>query len=74
MKAMSRTFLGFVVFLAFGACGERESETPRRELTQEQRDSILAETPLPGAKVVGRAIEAADSAAARSERLNDRAE
>jgi len=74
MGPLSRAFLFLFVILTFGACGEKGSEKPKKDLTQRQRDSVLAETPLPGAKVVGRAIEVADSAAARAEKLNDRTE
>jgi hypothetical protein len=60
-----------VLSLAFliGACGEKE---PVKTLTKAQRDSVLSESDLPGAGVVGKAIEAADSAAARSDRLDDK--
>ena len=37
----------------------------RRQLSQRQRDSTIAASPLPGAGTVGRAMEVADSAAAR---------
>ena len=40
-------------------------------LTRAQRDSVIAESDLPGAAVVGRALDIADSAAARSERTSD---
>jgi len=39
-------------------------------LTRRQRDSIIGESPLPGAQGVQGALRAADSAAARMERLD----
>ena len=58
----------FVVVFVVGACGEK---TPEKDLTRAQKDSVLAESDLPGAGVVGKAIEAADSSAARSKRLDE---
>jgi len=52
-----------------GACSDK---SPEKTLTKAQRDSVLSESDLPGAGVVGKAIEAADSAAARSDRLDDK--
>ena len=39
-------------------------------LTRAQRDSVIAESDLPGASVVGKALDIADSAAVRAERTN----
>jgi hypothetical protein len=48
------------------ACSKKnESEAPRT-LTQAQRDSAIAASQLPGAGVVGKALEVADSAKARA--------
>lgn len=74
MKKTCRAVAVLMIPLALGACGGKRQEKPKKELTQQQRDSILAETPLPGAKVVGRAIAVSDSAAARSKRLDEGAE
>jgi hypothetical protein len=38
----------------------------RADMTQRQRDSTIAESRLPGAPAVGRALDAADAAAARA--------
>ena len=49
----------------------RETERePAAEMTDRQRDSTLAHSKLPGAGAVGRAMEQADSAAARAAREN----
>lgn len=49
-------------------CSDRSDDPlERREgMTQRQRDSVLAESRLPGAGAVGRALDAADAAAARA--------
>jgi len=53
-------------FVAQTGCGNMVADDSA--LTRHQRDSVIAESDLPGAAVVGRALEVADSAAARSER------
>jgi len=52
------------------ACGEPKNKDPRGALLSDTlqgrvRDSIIAESKLPGAKAVRRALDASDSAAAR---------
>ena len=72
MRAVSRALIVFVLILGLSSCTDKKAESKKEALTDRQRDSVLAETPLPGAHVVGRAIEVADSAAARAERLDGR--
>ena len=60
-----------VVALLAAACSKDGEDSQKKELTQRQRDSVLAETGLPGAKVVGTALEAADSTEARAKRLDE---
>ncbi|MGH7752708.1 MAG: hypothetical protein ACREN5_07825, partial [Gemmatimonadales bacterium] len=55
----------FLVLLAV-ACSGGESSAGRDTLTQRQHDSILAQSSVPGAKAVGAAMKAADSASARA--------
>lgn len=52
-----------------GCSGKKETDESHRTLSDRERDSILAESDLPGSSVVGRAISVADSVAARSERI-----
>lgn len=58
--------------IATGACTNSDSDpaTRRDTLTQRQRDSVLAESKLPGAKAVGAALRAADSIANRARALD----
>jgi hypothetical protein len=48
-------------------CTDKQ-EKQQSNLTRRERDSIIGESPLPGARGVRRALEAADSAAARQRR------
>lgn len=49
------------------ACGSRESDQTvnRDTLTQRQKDSILANSKIPNARAVGKAMRVADSTSAR---------
>jgi hypothetical protein len=62
-----RFILG-VVWLAAcsGGTPDNGATVNRDTLTQRQRDSILAQSKIPGARAVGRAMTAADSASARA--------
>ena len=54
------------------ACGSDDSkQTVNRDtLTQRQKDSILANSRIPNARAVGRAMKAADSASMRALRAD----
>ena len=47
-------------------CSEGEESASGADLTRDQKDSIVASLPVPGAAGVGRAMEARDRANARS--------
>ena len=60
---------GFALVLTTGlltACGSG-AEDPGAELTRAQKDSIIADMPVPGASAVGNAMQARDRANARTE-------
>ena len=60
-----------VIVAALGACSSQQTaQNDRDTMTQRQKDSVLAQSQLPGARGVGNAIEAADSAKARQARLD----
>ncbi|HUF66887.1 MAG TPA: hypothetical protein VMM17_13005 [Gemmatimonadaceae bacterium] len=63
-------YAGGLSLLAALACGSGEQTGTQPELTQRQRDSAIGASSLPGARGVTRALDAADSAAARSSRLD----
>ena len=60
-----------VALCACGAGDEAESgNTAADTLTRAQRDSITAESNLPGASAVGRALETSDIAAERAAQMD----
>jgi hypothetical protein len=58
--------------MATGACTNPDNDQARRRdtLTQRQRDSIVAESKLPGAGAVGAALRASDSMAKRTRAMD----
>ena len=62
------------VLAVFGSCSEKKSKSERQPssaLTESKRDSAIAASKLPGAKVLGRAMAVSDSAKARAKRIDD---
>jgi hypothetical protein len=61
-----------VVLLGLASCSSQgsggASDSPADTLTRRQKDSLVSTMPVPGAGAVGKAMEAADSAAARAAR------
>lgn len=70
MMRKSILYAGGLSILAALACGPGEQAETQPDLTQRQRDSAIGASSLPGARGVTRALEASDSAAARSSRLD----
>jgi len=64
-------WLALASIMALSACAKEADRTSAHTpLTERQRDSVIAASGLYGAAVVGRAMAASDSAAARAARLN----
>lgn len=59
--------------LALAACQSSETPESRRDVTKRQADSALGVSGLPGAQGITRAMNAADSAAARNARMDSAA-
>jgi hypothetical protein len=59
-----------VAFVALGCTRDESAANDRDTMTQRQRDSVLAQSGLPGAKGVGKALSAADSIRARNAQLD----
>ena len=55
-----------LLLLSILSCAPRSGQASRPPLTERQRDSVLARSSLPGASVVGRAMEVSDRAADRA--------
>jgi len=59
------TLLAVATLACSGSDGGNTQTVNRDTLTQRQRDSILAQSKIPGARGVGRAMTVADSTSAR---------
>lgn len=68
---MLRIFILILLSVSLGACTETTGDSSKKKLSQHERDSILAESDLPGANIVGKAIEVSDSSSARAKRLDE---
>ena len=64
-------FLGGMLVLP--ACQSGEAPEPRAEVTKRQADSAIGASGLPGAQGITRAMNAADSVAARNARMDSAA-
>ncbi len=61
-----RRLIALLLPTLLAGCGGGSSKAGARDtLTERQRDSILAQSQIPGATGVGRAMKAADSTSAR---------
>ncbi|MDQ3675033.1 MAG: hypothetical protein M3365_11770 [Gemmatimonadota bacterium] len=69
MKLHVRACLLALFASAVTACGGDQPDD-RANLTQREKDSILARSSIPGAKAVRRSMTSADSASARQARLD----
>jgi hypothetical protein len=59
--------------LALTACQSDDAPKSRTDLTKRQADSAIGASGLPGARGITRAMDAADSVAARNARLDSAA-
>lgn len=66
---MKRAAIVAAAVLGVWACGSSagDAQSAADTLTRRQKDSLIATMPVPGAGAVGRALDAADRAAARTE-------
>jgi len=65
---MRRLLTGLVLTALFACGGGQPADRPQTPEAQRARDSVLGASDLPGAQGVQRALEVADSAAARRAR------
>ena len=66
---MTRALILATSVLGVWACGSSagDAQSAADTLTRAQKDSLIAEMPIPGAGAVGRALEAAERARERAE-------
>ena len=64
-RRLALTTIAFacLALVALSSCAPRTQSAARAPLTERQRDSVLARSGLPGAPVVGRALDVSDQAA-----------
>jgi hypothetical protein len=69
---MKRGLIAAVAVLGVWACGEGagDAQTAVDTLTRRQKDSLISEMPLPGAGVVGRALDVQDLTRQRANDLD----
>jgi hypothetical protein len=60
----------FALGLALTACASDTPDQSKTELTQREKDSVFANSQIPGAKAVKKTLNTADSAAARQARID----
>ena len=70
-RLMARLLAAGVMILALAACSKHSgADGSSPAVSERQRDSAIAKSPLPGAGTVGRALAASDSASARAARAD----
>lgn len=69
---MKRILIATAAILSVWACGESagDAQTAVDTLTRRQKDSLISEMPIPGAGVVGRALDVQDLTRARANALD----
>lgn len=71
MSRRGITLAGIVLAIALAGCAKTdESADGKPELTRREKDSIIANSQIPGARAVKKTMMSADSAAARQTRLD----
>jgi len=58
-----KSLLVLLLLACCAGCAQHPRASARAPLTERQRDSVLAKSSLPGAPVVGRALDVSDQAA-----------
>jgi hypothetical protein len=71
MSKPGAAFAGVILAIVLAACAKDETEQTQTVRTQREKDSILANSTIPGAKAVKKSMTVADSVAARQGRMSD---
>ena len=69
MRIHFRSILLITIIVA-GCSNGDDNSNQRKKLTERERDSVLSQSGLPGARVVGRALTAADSETSHTMQLD----
>ena len=69
MSKRGFTLAGVLLVIAVAGCAKDDS-AEKAELTRREKDSIIANSQIPGARAVKKSMTAADSATARQTRLD----
>ena len=67
---MVRRILVLCAVVGLIGCTQSDSTTTTTR-TEREKDSLIARSPIPGAKAVGKSMNVADSASARAQRAVD---
>jgi hypothetical protein len=70
MAKPGAVFAGAVLAFVLAACAKDDTQQTTIERTQREKDSILANSTIPGAKAVKKTLTTADSVAARAARMD----
>jgi len=71
-RQRSAPFAALILAAAlFAACGSGDADQPASTLDRAERDSVLADSPLPGSATVKGALDVSDSASVRAQRLDE---
>jgi hypothetical protein len=60
---------GALLAVSLAGCA-KEDKDARATMTEREKDSLIARSPIPGAKAVGKSMTVADSATARMNRID----
>jgi hypothetical protein len=67
---LNRGLLLVALGLTLTACTKDTPDESKTELTQREKDSVFANSQIPGARAVKKTLSTADSAAARQARID----
>jgi hypothetical protein len=67
---LNRGILLIALALAVAACAKDDTEEAKPALSQREKDSVFANSQIPGARAVKKTLSTADSAAARQSRID----
>lgn len=70
MKKRTLLLSGALLTFSLIGCSNDDTVDSRSTMTQREKDSLLARSPIPGAKAVGKSMTVADSATARMNRID----